>query len=174
MSRCEECGFDWDADVDATTIRDYGARFGKPLSRFLPSDDPDVVLRTRPEPAVWSALEYAGHMQDAFDFYAGRIQRVLTEDRPQLTAGGDWDAMVIDSGYNGADPADIAARIVAAADRCAVLLEDLDAAAWQRVGIGIDGGERTVMALARRAVHEGHHHLLDIGRVMRHVREASR
>ncbi|MBV8561437.1 MAG: DinB family protein, partial [Acidimicrobiia bacterium] len=26
----------------------------------------------------------------------------------------------------------------------------------------------------RNAVHEGHHHLLDVGRVLRHVREAAK
>lgn len=171
MSRCEECGFDWDADVDAAAIRAFGARFSKPLSRFLPTDDPDAVLRTRPEPAVWSALEYAGHMQDAFGFYADRIQQALSEERPLLVPGRDWDALVIDGAYNAAVPSDIAARVAAAADRCAALLEDLEPAAWERVGIGTDGDERNVRALARRAAHEGHHHLLDIGRVMRRIRQ---
>ena len=34
--------------------------------------------------------------------------------------------------------------------------------------------ERSVLATARRAVHEGNHHLLDIGRVLRAVREQSK
>ena len=173
MSRCEECGWDWDADVDAAAIRSYGDRFGKPLSRFLPSDDPDVVLRTRPAPDVWSALEYAAHTRDVFDFYAERIRRVLTEDRPQLAAGDAWDAIALERNYNGADPAEAAAQVAAAADACAALVDNLDAADWQRVGIGSAGDERTVMELARRAAHDAHHHLLDIGRVMRHVRQAA-
>ena len=49
------------------------------------------MLRTRPEPTVWSALEYAAHTRDAFTFYAERIERVLNEDRPQLTPF-DFDA----------------------------------------------------------------------------------
>jgi len=42
------------------------------------------------------------------------------------------------------------------------------------VGIGSDGDERTVHELAGRLVHEGHHHLLDVGRSLRAVREQRR
>jgi hypothetical protein len=171
MSRCDECGWDWDSDVDADAIRAYGDRIGKPLTRFLPSDDPDAVLRTRPAPGVWSALEYAGHVQDVFDFYGERIERVLNEERPQLSPGGDWDAMVIDAGYNEADPTELAAQVASSADRCAALVDNIAADTWARVGIGSAGEERTVMELARRAAQDAHHHLLDIGRVMRHVRQ---
>ena len=168
MSRCEECGFDWDSAE--SRLGSFGDRYSKPLSRFLPNEDPNVVLRSRPEPGVWSALEYAAHTRDAFDFYRDRIRRALTEDRPQYELM-DPDAVCAERKYNEEDPLQTASSLSAAEKSLVELLDGLDDAQWARVGIGVDGDERTVRVLARRAEHEAHHHLLDVGRVMRHVRQ---
>jgi len=50
-------------------------------------------------------------------------------------------------------------------------LEALTPDQWERAGTR-DGEHRTVLDLARRGVHEGTHHLLDIGRVLRAVRQS--
>ena len=167
---CEECGYDWDDDAPADGLRKYAERFPRPLSRFLKDEDPDVVLRTRPEPTVWSALEYAAHTRDAFTFYAERVERVLTEDRPQLTPF-DFDEAAEARQYNTEDPSD--GRGGAGHDRRALAdrLDGLDDSQWDRIGLGSGGDERTVRRLARSAAHEGHHHMLDVGRVLRHVRQ---
>jgi hypothetical protein len=170
MNRCAECGFDWDGDDSAAVIRKAGERYPRPLSRFLAGEDPDTVLRTRPEPGVWSALEYACHTRDMFRFYGDRVERVLTEERPQLS-GSDVDELA--ANYNREDPAAVAAALTAAAVALADRLDGADTAAWDRIGIGSDGDERTIRVLARRAAHEAHHHLLDVGRVLRAVREGS-
>jgi hypothetical protein len=47
------------------------------------------------------------------------------------------------------------------------------AGGWDRVGLR-RGEERSVRFTARRAVHEGSHHLLDIGRGLRAVRDRRR
>jgi len=169
--RCAECGFDWEGTqaVDLVDeLRVLPDRYRMPLTRFLPGEDA-ALLRSRPEPAVWSALEYAAHTADALDFYAGRIARVLDEDRPELTAF-DFDAACAQRRYNERSADEVLDGLAGSAARLADLLEVIDAAAWDRVGIGSDGGDRSVLLLARRAVHEGHHHLLDVGRVLRHVR----
>jgi hypothetical protein len=170
VSRCDECGFDWDGVESADTIRKFGERFPRPLTRFLNDEDPDIVLRTRPEPAVWSALEYAAHTRDAFAFYADRIRRAVTEDRPQFVLMNP-DRLCEERRYNEEDPAATASGLSGAATELADVLDGLDDAQWQRIGIGVDGDERTVSRLARRAAHEGHHHMLDVGRVLRRVRE---
>jgi hypothetical protein len=174
VSRCEECGFDWDTPAEEleAAARGFADRYPKPLSRFLKEEDPEVVLRTRPEPGVWSALEYVAHTRDVFDFYTDRIRRVTTEDRPQLTAVG-FDALAEERRYNDEDIAAVTAGITRAANGFADVLAGLSADDWPRVGIGSEGDERTVTELARRGVHDAHHHLLDIGRVMRHVRQAA-
>lgn len=166
--RCDECGFDWDGDE--TRLGSFGGRYSKPLSRFLPNEDPDVVLRTRPAPEVWSALEYAAHMRDVLDFYRDRITRALTEDRPQYELLNP-DAVCAERKYNDEDPSQTAASLAAAERSLVALLNGLDGAQWARVGIGVDGDERTVRVLARRVEHEGHHHLLDVGRGLRQVRQ---
>src|SRR5207247_1517140 len=87
--RCLECGFEYDSVTPASaaeTLRSFGARYEKPLSRFLPGEDGDALLRTRPGPWTWSALEYACHVRDVFDVYDERVRRVLTEDRPELVS----------------------------------------------------------------------------------------
>jgi hypothetical protein len=162
------------AEVLVGTMRAFGRRYRAPLSRFLPDEgDGTAVLRRRPAPDVWSALEYAAHTRDALEFYVERIARVLVEDRPTLTAVG-WSTQADVRGWNAEVPDAVAAGVAEVADRLATLLESLDEVQWQRVGLSSDGSgaERTVRALAERAVHEGHHHLLDVGRSLRAAREA--
>jgi hypothetical protein len=168
VAPCEECGFD--SERDESRLGSFGDRYSKPLTRFLPDEDPDVILRTRPEPAVWSALEYAAHVRDVFAFYRDRVARALSEDRPQYVPL-DPDAVCIERRYNDEDPAETVAGLAAAERELVALLDGLDEAQWARVGIGVDGDERTVRVLARRAEHDAHHHLLDVGRVLRHVRQ---
>ena len=170
--RCEECGYDWEADGPHELIapaRSFARRYQAPLTRFLPNEDPDVVARTRPEPPVWSALEYVVHVAAVFDFYDERIRRVVAEDRPQLTGYGFGEAADRDR-YNERDRGEAAVDVARAADQLAQRLEALAPDDWERVGVGSDGDERTVLVLARRAVHDAHHHLLDVGRVLRRVR----
>jgi hypothetical protein len=169
VAPCDECGF---SDANESRLGSYGARYEKPLTRFLPGEDPDVVLRTRPEPGVWSALEYTAHVRDVFDFYRDRVERALTEDRPQY-GPLDPDVVAEERRYNEEDPAQTIAGLAEAERAFVDLLDGLDDARWERVGIGIDGDERTVRVLSRRAEHDAHHHMLDVGRVLRRVREAA-
>jgi hypothetical protein len=172
---CDECGFDGDALTNeqlAEACRGFVRRFNAPLTRFLPGEDGPTVLRRRPEPEVWSALEYAAHTRDALAFYVERIERVLAEDRPTLTKVG-WSTQAEARGWNDEEPATVAGSFATAAEGLAALLEGLDdEQAWLRVGLSSEdtGEERTIRTLAERAVHEGHHHLLDIGRSLRAAR----
>jgi hypothetical protein len=176
--RCDECGFDGDAmsnDALVGTLRGFPRRYRAPLTRFLPDvGDGLAVLRRRPAPEVWSALEYAAHARDSLEFYVERVARVLAEDRPTLHAVG-WSTQAEVRGWNDESPTSVADSFAEIAERLASLLESLSESQWQRVGLSSegDGAERTVRVLAERAVHEGHHHLLDIGRSLRAARSAS-
>ncbi|MBV8160394.1 MAG: hypothetical protein JO265_05670, partial [Acidimicrobiia bacterium] len=60
--RCDECGFVYaevSPDDAVLRLRSLGRRYRAPLTRFLAGEDGDAILRRRPEPGVWSALEYA-------------------------------------------------------------------------------------------------------------------
>ena len=169
---CAECGFDYDAldPADApAAIRSFAKRYRAPLGRFLPGEDGDSLLRQRPSPEVWSALEYAAHVRDVFDNYHRWIGQILNNQRPVLE-GPTPDDLAGERRYNEDDPAAVADALAANAERLAALVEAVPADGWDRVGLR-RGEERSVRLHARRAVHEGSHHLLDIGRGMRAVRD---
>lgn len=172
--RCEECGFDAGSmsnDDLVTACTSFVRRFRPPLTRFLPNEDGPSVVRHRPAPEVWSALEYAAHTRDVLAFYRGRIERVLAEERPTLVAVG-FGSLDVEQTYHELDPAEVAEAIAAEAGGLAERLGSLDDAGWGRVGLSSDGSgaERTVRELAQRAVHDATHHLLDIGRSLRAAR----
>ena len=176
--RCDECGFVY-ADVSPTDaaekLRSFSRRYRAPLTRFLPGEDGDVILRQRPSADVWSALEYAAHVRDAIRFNGYLARRTLTEDTPTLPAPNP-DQAAVDNNYNDEDTAAVADGLAERADKLAAMVEgNEDPTAWDRVAIweGRDG-DFSALYFVRNAVHEGHHHLLDIGRVLRHVREAAK
>jgi hypothetical protein len=175
MNDCEECGFAY-TDVDAADvparIRAFARRYRAPLTRFLPGEDGDALVRTRPAPETWSALEYAAHVRDVFGNYERWVRQTLAEDRPALEGPGP-DVLAAEGGYNKLDPGAVADELAANAERLAATLETVPDDGWDRVGIRFDE-ERSVIFSARRAVHEGNHHLLDIGRGLRAVREQSK
>lgn len=169
---CEECGFSYEdlatADIPAA-IRSFGRRYRAPLTRFLPGEDGDALVRRRPAPTTWSALEYAAHVRDVFGNYARWIEQTLVEDRPVLEGPGP-DQLAADGHYNDADPVEVADAVAANAERLAAVVEGVPGDGWDRVGLR-RGEERSVILSSRRAVHEGSHHLLDIGRGLRAVRD---
>jgi hypothetical protein len=175
MDDCEECGFAYTdvagADVPAA-IRAFARRFRAPLTRFLPGEDGDALVRRRPAPETWSALEYAAHVRDVFGNYERWVRQTLAEDRPVLEAPGP-DALAEAGNYNELDPVAVADELAANAERLAATFEAVPDDGWDRVGVRRDE-ERSVLLSARRAVHEGNHHLLDIGRGLRAVREQAK
>lgn len=162
---CGECSFDWEGPVDGVlrTLASFPDGYRTRLARFR--DAPDAgVIRRRPSPEVWSALEYAVHMRDVIDFYADRIDRVLDEERPHLT-GADFSTMPERLGYLDEDPHAVVDEIARSSVAVEELLRSLSSDQWARVGIGSDGGERTLLDLARRLAHDGQHHMLDLDRL---------
>ena len=171
-TRCQECGFDYEALEPAAipaALRAFAKRYRAPLSRFLPGEDGDALVRQRPAEGTWSALEYAAHVRDVFSAYDRWIGRCLSEDRPLLD-GPTPDEAAAGRRYNEDDPAAVADALAANAERLAATVEAVPAGGWDRVGLRRDE-ERSVLFTCRRAVHEGSHHLLDIGRGLRAVRD---
>ena len=171
---CSECGFDASAMSDADLVgacTSFVRKFRPPFTRFLPGEDGPSIVRRRPAPDVWSALEYAAHTRDVLDFYRERIERVLAENRPVLRAVGFRD-LAENAAYNQQDPTAVTDGVTGAAAVLAETLDGLDAEGWARVGLASDGSgdERSVRLLAERAVHDATHHLLDIGRSLRSAR----
>ena len=171
---CSECGFDYDDCVPATTpktLRGFGRRYRVPLVRGLPGEDLYGLLRMRPDPQTWSALEYACHTRDSFALYEHRIDVVLAEDRPSLPRMRR-DEVVVERDYNSQNPAAVAEELAVAAEALAARLERVPPQAWVRVGVR-DNLEMSIDWMARNVVHEGTHHLVDVGRSLRAARRAN-
>jgi hypothetical protein len=172
---CEECGFDYEALDPADTpaaLRSFAKRYRAPLTRFLKGEDGDAIVRERPAPEVWSALEYAAHVRDVFGNYGRWIRQCLDEDHPVMEGPGP-DELAAAGRYNEDDPGAVADALAQNAEALAETVEAVPAEGWDRRGVR-RGEERSVRLMARRAVHEGSHHLLDIGRGLRTVRDQHR
>jgi DinB superfamily len=169
--RCPECAFDPNgvsaADLPAA-VAGLGRRYQAPLTRLLPGEDASLLV-AHPLPGVWSALAYACHVRDVLAVFDGRIERTLTKDTPAL---GWWDheAAVEADGYEEQSPAEVAAAIAANAAALSATLAAVPDEGWDRTGTRRDGELFTVLGAGRFALHEGTHHLLDIGRVLRAAR----
>jgi S-DNA-T family DNA segregation ATPase FtsK/SpoIIIE len=172
---CPECGFDYDASAPPTapaTLRAVPGRYRIPLERGLPGEDLDALLRARPGPGRWSALEYVCHTRDAMTLYDDRIDVALTEDRPEFAPMGR-DQRAVDDAYNTQDPHVVLEQLAAAADGLAARVESVPPDGWARVGYRVEL-EMSVDWMTRNAVHEASHHLLDVGRTLRGARRAAR
>jgi len=111
-------------------------------------------------------------VRDVFDSYDRWIGRILDQERPVLDGPGP-DELAVERRYNDDDPAAVAEALAANAEKLAATVEAVPDDGWDRVGLRRNE-ERSVRLHARRAVHEGSHHLLDIGRGMRALREQRR
>ncbi|MBK5306623.1 MAG: DinB family protein [Frankiaceae bacterium] len=134
-------------------IRDNAASWVEVLAR------PDV--RDRPQPGVWSPLEYACHVRDVFVLFDQRLVRMLTEDDP-LFANWDQDETAVQEKYAEQDPVVVAQQIPPAAEQLATRFAQVTDRA--RVGGRSDGAVFTIESFARYLLHDPVHHLHDVQR----------
>jgi hypothetical protein len=153
---CPECGF----DASTFTVADVPA-----MLRANAAAWPAVLLRdgvrTRPDDATWSPLEYAAHTRDVFRIYDYRLGLMLTQDDP-LYPNWDQDETAIAERYNEQDPAVVSDELVAAGNAVADSFAAVEGGQLQRRGRRSDGVEFTVETLARYFVHDPIHHLWDV------------
>jgi hypothetical protein len=153
---CPECGFDAVAikatDV-ATQVRDIAPAFEAVLDR------PDA--RDRPEPGVWSPLEYGCHVRDVCRVFNDRVHLILSQDDP-LFPNWDQDATALAERYWSQDPTVVATELAADAEMIADSFQSLDAEQWSRPGRRSNGSAFTADSLARYFLHDLVHHLHDI------------
>ena len=168
---CPECGIDYDtlAPGDlAVAIRSYPRRFRSALTTFDEQEDEDALIRRKPDAATWSALAYTVHVADVFAWHADAIRRMLDADEATI-AWASADESAWETEANAADREGALERLGRESDRLAAVLDEVRAEAWTREAT-FDWGRRDVLTTARNAVHEGHHHLRDVERVLSSVR----
>jgi DinB superfamily len=155
---CPECGFDA-ASVHHTEVADQ-----------IRSDAADWVRRlaepgvgTRPEPAVWSTLEYACHVRDVHRIFNHRVQWMLTEDEPQFPSWNQDETAIADD-YASQDPATVVTELFDAATIVADTYANVPTDAWTRRGLRSNGSEFTIATISVYHLHDILHHAHDVSR----------
>jgi len=131
-----------------------------------------TTLRRRPQPAVWSALEYAAHTRDVLAGN-GYLMHTALEGRSAAVPTTSPDQAADAGGYNQQDPAQVLDELEANAMRVAKRAERASQDEWPRdvrtddtrVQAGLaDHGITDALAVLRHAIHEAMHHLGDVER----------
>ncbi|WP_371481309.1 DinB family protein [Kitasatospora sp. NBC_00315] len=155
---CPDCGLDTPSvareDV-AGLVRANAASWSALLA------DEDAVLRRRPRPDVWSALEYACHVRDVYRLFDVRLNLMLDQDAP-LFPNWDQDETAVAERYGEQDPKIVAADLAEAAGILAAGFDGVAGEQWQRTGTRGDGARFTVESFARYLIHDPLHHLYDV------------
>jgi DinB superfamily len=164
--RCEACGFDG-ARLDNVSLLDGLRALGPRWRGLLASTSTE--LRVRPEPDVWSAIEYAAHSRDITALHAFGVEQALTLDEPAFPAiGGDLVESAAAT-YADADPEDVVDELDAQAAHLAQLADDAGSGAWSR-GLTIGGERSDVRRLLEHALHDSQHHIADVERGLVRIR----
>ncbi len=103
----------------------------------------DGVLRRRPAPDRWSALEVVCHLRDVEKLWVDRIVKVAFSDRPAFYAL-DFEALVSKNGYNTQDLATALKEFARLRADTVCLLRALPASHWKRLGIHPKRGEISI------------------------------
>jgi hypothetical protein len=153
---CPECGFDaaaFPAEEAGQRVRDDAVRWRHVLTH------PDA--EARPDATTWSATEYACHVRDVADLFAGRLHLMLTEDDPRF-ASWDQDQVALEDEYSVQRAASVSTQITLALTQLAETFEAVRGDAWERRGMRGDGSRFSSRTLAQYFLHDEIHHLYDV------------
>jgi hypothetical protein len=153
---CPECGF----DASTFTAADVPDMLRKNASAW-PAVLAGADVRTRPDDATWSALEYAAHVRDVFRIYDYRLGLMTSEEDPAFP-NWDQDETAVAERYNEQDPAVVSTELLEAAEAVANSFAAVRDGEWQRTGRRSDGASFTVESIAKYFVHDPVHHLWDV------------
>jgi DinB superfamily len=154
---CPDCGFDAGTCAEASVADLVRAN----AQRWLRLAAAGEIRPGRPDPSVWSPLEYACHVRDVYRRYDQRIELMLGEWDP-LFPNWDQDASAISERYEEQDALIVADDLDQAAELLATRLDGLSSEEWQRPGRRSDGASFTVGSIARYMIHDPTHHIWDV------------
>jgi len=153
---CDECGF----DVGTVSGRQVAARLRANAASW------SVVLlhadvRARPEPQVWSPLEYACHVRDVCRVFESRVNLMRLQVDPAFE-NWDQDATAVADAYGAQDPAAVSLELSVAAEAAATAFDAVADGDWQRTGRRSNGSVFTIETLGQYLIHDLTHHLHDV------------
>jgi hypothetical protein len=155
--RCPECGLSA-GEVD---VADVASRAELAAAEWVQILTSHPAVTARPQPRVWSALEYGAHVRDVYRLFDARLVLMLTEDEPTFD-NWDQDETAIAEGYSEQDPDRVADELAAAAAVFVARLRALEPSQLERRGRRTDGAEFTVTTFAQYFLHDVIHHLWDV------------
>lgn len=156
---CAACNFDG-AEYDPQQLVDAIRHLGPQWIQLLL--DAGAELRLRPEPETWSALEYAAHSRDVTALHLFGVEQALTIDEPSFPEIAGEDLIQSASAtYAEQDPGVVGRELEVQAERLADVAEKSGPASWSR-GITIGSSWSDVRRLLEHALHDSHHHLVDV------------
>lgn len=158
---CPDCGFDPAAVDDAGLARaltDVAAAWGRTLAGV----DAGLV-RIRPEPGTWSAIEYACHVRDALGVFEERVRRTMVDDSPRMQ-WWDHEAAVVDDDYLGQDVVLVTEALTANARTFAAAFGSVPTEDLVRTVERRPGETFSIAGMGRFVLHEVVHHLHDAQR----------
>ncbi len=171
---CPECGIDYGTlhpPFAINTLKSLPRRYTEALEP-RGDEDHEKIIRTRPAPEVWSAMEYAAHVADLMEAFTTVVRRMYAEDNPDLSdAFRDENEQAATDKYNEQDKAAVLARLSDGVDRLVDAAGDVDANGWTRMA-SFGWGDRDLLTMLQNSVHEGVHHLQDIEKGLAKVRAA--
>lgn len=159
--QCEACGFEGGSYDDAALLAELRALGARWQTLLAGAGD---NLRIRPEPQVWSAIEYAAHSRDITALHEYGVEQALSGDEP-VFGEIDADALIDEaaSSYPDADPDQVGAELATHASHLAQLAGAADKHAWT-YGLTVAGSRSDVRRLLEHALHDSVHHLADVER----------
>jgi len=169
VDRCDECGFVYEALATGEVpgaLRAHAEGYGELILRPQPPD----MVRTRPAPEVWSALEYTCHVRDVLLIQRDRVVLALVEDTPSFPPMYR-DERVSLAGYQRECVAELVDELAMAANMMAKVFGGLSPRQLERRCIYNfpRATERDLAWLGRHTVHEAVHHLGDVQAVLTRV-----
>lgn len=165
---CDACGFDGVRYNDAALLDSLRA-LGPRWQALLAAAGPE--LRVRPEPEVWSAIEYAAHSRDITALHVYGVEQALTLDEPVFPQIGDDLVDSAAATYGEADPDDVAAELTTQTSLLAEAAHDAGSEMWSR-GLTIGDSRSDVRRLLEHALHDSLHHLRDVERGLSRLRSS--
>jgi hypothetical protein len=153
---CPDCGFDAGTVAGpqvAALLRANAARWPAVFDR--------ADVRARPQPRVWSPLEYGCHVRDVCRVFESRVNLMRLQGDPAFE-NWDQDVTAIADAYGAQDPAVVSVELSAAAEAAAAAFEAVGDGDWQRTGRRSNGAVFTIETLGQYFLHDLTHHLHDV------------
>lgn len=125
----------------------------------------DAILRRKPAPDKWSALEVVCHLRDVERLWVDRIVKAAFSDRPAFYML-DFEALVSKNHYNTQDLGASIREFARLRADTVCLLRALPASQWKRVGIHPKRGEMSIERIMEIMIGHDQGHFDQIGKAV--------